>query len=97
MGKKPRSYAVFCISKAWISKVPKRGCKNGLLALRQEVNPHNNRIGKIGMAAKGKLLALLLQKHIADRWRATSKISDRLFNFQEEGASNDQGKNHRKG
>ena len=38
LGKKPRNHAVFCISKGWILKMPKRGCKNGLLALRQDVS-----------------------------------------------------------
>ena len=44
LGKKPRNHAVFCISKARISKITKRGCKMGVLAFWQEVNHYNNEI-----------------------------------------------------
>ena len=54
LGKKPRHGAVFCISKGWISKVTKHGYKMGVLAFRQEVNPHNNRIGENEKWSAGK-------------------------------------------
>jgi len=60
LGKKPRNHAVFCISKGWNSKVSKRGCKMGVLAFRQEPNPHNNRIKRKERASGDDLLALSL-------------------------------------
>ena len=62
LGKKPRNHAVFCTSKGWMSKVPKRGCKMGVLAFRREPNPHNNRIERNEMASRRKTVGHLTSK-----------------------------------
>ena len=60
-------------------------------------NPHNNKMEQTRVPEEIICWPSRYKKHIAGCWRVIFKTSDRLFHFLKKGASNDQGKNHRKG